>query len=120
MVGVNPGSKVKDDAIKLALWHGSAAAQNIIGQAEFMPASLAAVQSVYLDPKIGPSNRAVLGKVLALSQPEPSPDIVTFSQAMAPVGPEISAMFQGKETVTDGLRKAQQQVAALLLQAGKG
>lgn len=119
MVGVNPGSRVKDDAIKLALWHGSAAAQQIIGRAEFMPASLAAVESVYLDPKLGPSNRAVLGKVLAISQPEPSPDIVTFTQAMAPLGPEISAMFQGKETVADGLRKAQQQISALLQQAGR-
>lgn len=113
------GSRVKDDAIKLALWQGSATAQQIIGRAEFMPASLAAVQSAYLDPNMGPANRAVLGKVLAISQPESSPDIVTFSQAMAPMGPEISARFQGKETVADGLRKAQQQITTLLQQASK-
>jgi multiple sugar transport system substrate-binding protein len=119
LVGVNPKSKVKDTAIAYTLWNGSNEAQKTIGQAEFMPASVAAADATYFQPSLGPANRSVLKEILKITTPQPSPDVVSFNDVINVVQQELPVIFLGQETVQAGLTKVTQQINAKIQAALK-
>jgi multiple sugar transport system substrate-binding protein len=119
LVGVNPTSKVKDDGVQYALWINTLDAQKTIGSFEYMPANPTAADATYFTPSLGPANRGVLKNILAITTPEPSPDVVTFTDVINVVQQELPVIFQGNETVTTGLTKVSQQIDARIQTAVK-
>lgn len=119
LTGVNPASKVKEEAVRYAFWEGTENAQKILGAGGILPSNVAAANATYLQPSLGPLHRSVMKEILKITTPQPAPDVVSFDDVVNVVQQEIPVIFLGSETVQMGLTKVTKQINAKIQAALK-